>query len=101
MKHSLAIRWVGGAALLLLTVFAPAVLAQSGGPHGLTWTVIAGGGGTMSGGTFSVIGTIGQPEAGPAAGGGDYSLTGGVWGGAGAVTPPTGGKRVYLPVVIK
>lgn len=91
---------MGGVTLLLLTIFAPAVLAQSGGPYGLTWSVIAGGGGTMSGGTFSVIGTIGQPEAGTIASGGTYGLSGGVWGGPGAASPPAG-VRVYLPLVLR
>lgn len=40
---------------------------------------IAGGGGTSSGGVFSVSGTIGQPDAG-AMSGGNYSLVGGFWG---------------------
>jgi hypothetical protein len=89
------------AALAALIVPTPAALAQSGGGYELTWTTIDAGGGTVTGGAYSLVSTIGQPEPEPAAGGGGYSLTGGVWGGGGAVTPPPGGKRVYLPVVLR
>jgi len=40
---------------------------------------IAGGGGTSTGGVFAASGTIGQPEAGAALSGGNYSVTGGFW----------------------
>ena len=40
---------------------------------------IAGGGGTSTGGTYQVSGTIGQPDASGAMTGGSYSLTGGFW----------------------
>jgi hypothetical protein len=40
---------------------------------------IAGGGGTSTSAVHSVTGTIGQPDAGAAMSGGDYSLTGGFW----------------------
>jgi hypothetical protein len=40
---------------------------------------IAGGGGTSTGGVFSVSGTIGQPDASGAMTGGNYSVTGGFW----------------------
>lgn len=47
------------------------------------WTlprsVIAGGGVSASGGTYTLDATAGQPEASPAATGGGYSLTGGFW----------------------
>ncbi len=89
------------AAVAVLTALAPATLAQSGGGYDLTWTSIAAGGGTLTGGAYSLVSTIGQPEPGPGADGGGYSLTGGVWGGAGAVIPSPGGKRVYLPVVLR
>jgi hypothetical protein len=47
--------------------------------YSIGWYKIAGGGGTSTGGTYSVSGTIGQPEAGGAMSGGSYSLTGGFW----------------------
>jgi hypothetical protein len=47
--------------------------------YSIDWYKIAGGGGTSSGGNYSVSGTIGQPDAGVAMSGGNYSLTGGFW----------------------
>jgi len=43
------------------------------------WYKIAGGGGTSTGGTYTVTGTIGQPDASGAMTGGNYSVTGGFW----------------------
>ncbi len=51
-------------------------LAQS---YSIDWYKIAGGGGTSTGATYSVSGTIGQPDASGAMTGGSYSLTGGFW----------------------
>ena len=47
--------------------------------HSIDWFKIAGGGGTSTGGVYSVSGTIGQPDAGAPMTGGQYSLTGGFW----------------------
>lgn len=46
--------------------------------YSLDWHALDGGGGTSTGGVYSVSGTIGQPDAG-AMSGGNYSLTGGFW----------------------
>jgi uncharacterized repeat protein (TIGR01451 family) len=46
------------------------------------WTVDGGGTMTASGGTYSLSGTAGQPDAGVLSGGA-YSVAGGFWGGAG------------------
>lgn len=51
-------------------------LAQS---YSIDWYKVAGGGGTSTGGTFSVAGTIGQPDASGAMTGGGFSVTGGFW----------------------
>ena len=48
-------------------------------PFVMEQSVIAGGGGAMSGGAFTLVGTIGQAEAGGAMSGGAYTLTGGFW----------------------
>ena len=48
--------------------------------YSIDWHKIAGGGGTSTSGVYSVSGTIGQPDAGAAMTGGNYSLTGGFWG---------------------
>jgi len=47
--------------------------------YSIDWHKIGGGGGTSSSGAFQVSGTIGQPDAGGASSGGQYSLTGGFW----------------------
>jgi hypothetical protein len=55
---------------------ATAALAQS---YSIPWYKVAGGGGTSTGGSYSLSGTIGQHDAGTMSGG-SYSLTGGFWG---------------------
>jgi hypothetical protein len=45
----------------------------------IDWYKLANGGGTSTGGIYSVSGTIGQPDAGKTFSGGPYSLTGGFW----------------------
>jgi hypothetical protein len=65
---------ISGIAVILLQTLAGH--AQS---YNIDWHKIAGGGGTSSGGQYSLSGTIGQPDAGGAMTGGGYSLTGGFW----------------------
>ncbi len=45
----------------------------------LDWWTVDGGSGTSTGGTYTVSGTIGQPDAGGPMTNGVYSLTGGYW----------------------
>jgi hypothetical protein len=47
--------------------------------YAIGWYKISGGGGTSTGGVYSVSGTIGQPDASGAMLGGNYSVTGGFW----------------------
>jgi hypothetical protein len=47
--------------------------------YSIDWYKIAGGGGTSTGGVYSVSGTIGQHDASGPMTGGNYSLTGGFW----------------------
>ena len=62
---------------LLLCAGLPAALqAQS---YSIDWYTVDGGGGTSTGGVYSVSGTIGQHDAGGPMTGGSYSLTGGFW----------------------
>lgn len=85
-------------AILNVFVFGAFVFAQSGGSFTITKSVIAGGGGTSSGGTFTLDGTIGQSAAGTTSTGGDFSLTGGFWGGVAApVTSVTISGRAFSP----
>jgi hypothetical protein len=62
---------------LALIAFAAATSLALAGYTIESWT-ISGGGGTGSGGNYTLTGTIGQPAAGAAAGG-SYSLYGGFW----------------------
>jgi hypothetical protein len=47
--------------------------------YSIDWYKVSGGGGTSTGGTYAVCGTIGQPDASSAMSGGNYSVTGGFW----------------------
>ncbi len=47
--------------------------------YSIAWSTIDGGGGTSTGGVYSVSGTIGQPDAGGPMTNGQYSVTGGFW----------------------
>jgi len=49
------------------------------GQYSIDWSTIDGGGGTSTGGVYSVTGTIGQPDAGGPMTNGQYSVTGGFW----------------------
>ena len=67
-------------ALLLGFIFLGATtgpaLAQT---YAIDWFTIDGGGGTSTGGVYSVSGTIGQPDAGGPVTNGQYAVTGGFW----------------------
>jgi hypothetical protein len=81
-------------ALLLLPAI---VLAQSGGGYNLEWNTIDGGGHTFSsGGSYSLGGTLGQPDAG-ALSGGAYTLSGGFWYGP---TAPQAAIRYAAPTAV-
>ena len=79
--------------LLILVALPVGVQAQS---YTIDWFTIDGGGGTSTGGTYTVSGTIGQPDAGRMSGG-TYTLDGGFWAIIGAIqTPGSPLLRVYL-----
>ena len=87
---------------LFLVVSAVVVRVQAGGAmalpsagYDLSWFTVDNGGGTASGGDYTLTGTAGQPEPGAALRGGGYVLIGGFWPGAAA------GCRIYVPVVLK
>jgi len=67
------IKWSG---IVCAALFAWNAAAQN---YSIDWYKVAGGGGTSTGGTYQVTGTIGQPDASGAMTGGSYSLTGGFW----------------------
>ena len=65
--------------LLVFALLTPtAFMQQSGGPYLLNPSVIAGGGGTSTGGTHNLTGTVGQGVPG-ASSGGSFSLDAGFW----------------------
>jgi hypothetical protein len=53
----------------------------------IDWFTIDGGGGTSTGGVYTVSGTIGQPDAGRMSGG-NYTIDGGFWGIIAAIQTP-------------
>jgi hypothetical protein len=65
-----------GISALLLAWLTATLQAQI---YSIDWYKVSGGGGTSTGGVYSVSGTIGQPDAGGAMSGGQYSVTGGFW----------------------
>ena len=72
---------------LLIATLSVAALSQSGGNFTMNKSVIAGGGGHASGGSFVVDRTIGQSVAGTTSTGGSFSLGSGFWGGGSAMLP--------------
>jgi hypothetical protein len=90
-------------AMVILAAAASSVWAQgqpSNGPQAtyeLTWYTTDGGGGSRSGGAYTLDGSLGQTDAGNLSGGG-YTLSGGFWSGSAAVTLD---HFVFLPVVLK
>src|SRR5215475_5798018 len=46
--------------------------------YSIDWFTVDGGGGTSTGGVYSLSGTIGQPDAGTMSGG-NYTIQGGFW----------------------
>jgi len=92
-------------ALLLLLAANSPLLAQDPqaepaepAVYGLSWYTIDGGGhASASGGAYTLAGTAGQPDAGPAMTGGPYRLVGGFWSG------PRGAVKlyVYLPLTVR
>jgi hypothetical protein len=66
------------------------------GQYSINWHSIDGGGGTSTGGVFSVSGTIGQPDAGRMSGGA-YTLEGGFWAAAIAVQTQGAPALVIAP----
>ena len=70
--------WRSFVALLCFCLL-PSAFWASGQSYSIDWSKIAGGGGTSTGATYQVTGTIGQPDASGTTSGGNYTLTGGFW----------------------
>lgn len=68
--------------LLLSATLAASLVQLASAQFAITSYTIDAGGGTSSGGSFSLSGTIGQPDASAPSIGGGFTLTGGFWEGA-------------------
>jgi len=68
------IHWLHVWVLLLIISVASSANSQ----YELSWYTIDGGGGRSTGGSYTLTGTIGQPDAAYSAGG-NYELLGGFW----------------------
>src|SRR6476661_1860656 len=79
--------------LLACAAMPAAVHAQS---YSIDWYTIDGGGGTSTGGVYSVSGTIGQPDAGGPMTGGNFTLSGGFWSLFAVQTPGAPLLRIFL-----
>jgi len=77
---------------LLASAFCLPAVAQQ---YSVDWYKVAGGGGTSTGGNYSLTGTIGQHDAGGPMTGGNYSLTGGFWALISVVQTP-GAPTLYI-----
>jgi hypothetical protein len=96
MKHLIAIGLTAVLVTLALVLIVSPALAQTGNGYDLSWSTVDGGGGESSGGGYTLMGTAGQPDAGPLLSGGGYTLTGGFWPGA-----MSGGGKIHLPVILR
>ena len=74
-------------------MFSAMGFAQS---YQIDWYKISGGGGTSTGGVYSVSGTIGQHDASGPMTGGNYSLTGGFWALYAVQTPGAPLLKIFL-----
>ena len=87
---------VAVALIVVLTAATAPVLGQTGGVYDLTWNLVGGSGGAMSGGAYTLEGSAGQMVAGDTLGG-SYALKSGFWEGGG----PSLRTALYLPLVVK
>lgn len=92
-------RWFAIGLLAVATFAAGAALAQSGGGYDLTWSTIDAGGGTSTGGGYTLSATIGQPDAGASLSGGGYTLDGGFWARGASSGISTTDRELYIPLV--
>ena len=80
---------------VITLVLALTTIAASAQNYSIDWFTIDGGGGPSAGGSYTINGTIGQPDAGPPMIAGNYSLTGGFWSLLHAVPTP-GAPRLTI-----
>jgi hypothetical protein len=82
--------------MFILLLLSGVALAAAG--DNISWWTIDAGGGTSGNASYSLTGTIGQPDPGPVLMGGNYHLEGGFWGGALSGNTV---QELYLPLVIR
>lgn len=80
------------ASLLLLSG-----LSSAPAQYAIDWSKIAGGGGTSTGGVYSLSSTLGQPEAGRPMTNGQYSVSGATNPVTVPATVPTKFYRLFKP----
>ena len=102
MKLPLRIKRLGGLILIVFLasmLISSVVIAVNG--YTISWWTIDGGGSAMGSldGAYSLVGTIGQPDASEKSEGGSYSLVGGFGGGLPAI-PTDIWQYLYLPLVL-
>lgn len=68
----------GPKVLILILLLTSSSFAMSGGDYEISWSTIDGGGGTSTGGTYVLTGTIGQPDSAYSEGE-QYEMLGGFW----------------------
>jgi len=85
-------------ALLCCLALVSVVAAQGAPNYGLSWNVLAGGGGTSHSSHYVLSGTSGQGAPGAAASA-HYRLGGGFWYGFGVPAAPQ--FELYLPSIVK
>jgi hypothetical protein len=81
-------------ALALALLLAGSTAHSQEDDYSFSWVTLTGGG-TSSGGDYTMVATASQPEVSAAMSGGDYTLVGGVWG------SPIAPRLVYLPLVMR
>ena len=85
--------FLGQLRIALLLAIPLTALAQ---PYSIDWYTVDGGGGTSTGGSYTLSGTIGQPDAAATTlSGGSYTLQGGFWPGL-IVTIPGEGPTLLI-----
>ena len=93
------VKWLVLSALLviLITVFLSGAAAAGVLSYSLDWWTVDGGGGTATGGDYTLSGTVGQADANVLTGG-EYTLSGGFWPGGETVVDY---KYLHLPLIMK
>lgn len=90
-------KWFFSLSLVVIAFALLGVVSASALVPGYTldwWTVDGGGSISITGGSYNLGGSIGQPDAGTISGG-SYSLAGGFWDGAAAAQE----RSIFMPLI--